>query len=789
MKVIIKRAFTVLASTALIGTLVTAGTVPPALADVTSTPNNTQVISGAKANTPIQHVVVIFNENESFDHYFGTYPVAQNPNGEPPFYATPGTPTVNGLTAALLTNNPNSANPQRLDRSQAWTKDMDHGYTSEQKSFDGGLMDKFVENDGHGDPTVMDYFGGNTVTAFWNYAQHFALNDSYFGSDLGPSTPGALNVVSGETGGATVYSNNQANGGKELQPKDYPKSVTSNGTVIGDSDPYYDYASKGKTISMAGKNVGDLLNAKGLTWGCFFGGYDNPAAQHKNIHGDEVTDYIPHHEPFQYYGATSNTKHQKPSFATTIGQDDQANHQYDMTDFWAAADAGNLPNYSFLKAPAYQDGHPEYSDPLDEQTFLVQTVNKLESLPSWKSTAIFVCYDDSDGWYDHVMPPIVNQSNDPAVDALEGNNAGTKAPLNGEKDRLGYGPRFPMVVISPYAKHNAVINTTVDQSSVLRFVEDNWNLGRIGGGSFDAEAGSLNDMFDFSQGYSNPPVFLNPNSGEPAAQIAPFKQNGLLYMTLGDLEQSLDVQPHQSGNNVWFMYGNHLVNIPSNGDTVTVDTKPVKLGSPIVNGTGFIYLPIDNLAKALNAKIVQYKSDQILFQSSEAPDQLGGLNTNSNTATTAGKVKSSPAAMNITIKSDDNAGTNSLSISTPETITSPEFKTLVNQTIKNAQSGKTYNLIITATDASGNPVKASGTAYVTFAPGVIDKKGTLAASGKNISTTPVAVTLDSSGKAVLTYTVGTAPTDWDAYDYDVITISNSAQTSAASYMNEINILS
>ncbi|MDR3539887.1 MAG: alkaline phosphatase family protein [Desulfosporosinus sp.] len=788
MKVKLKKAFSALVSTAVIGTLVVASSVPPAFAGVpASAPADTTVISGATANTPIQHVVVIFEENESFDHYFGTYPVAQNPDSEPPFYPAPGTPTVNGLTAALLTNNPNSANPQRLDRTQAWTKDMDHGYTAEQKSFDGGLMDKFVENDGHGDPMVMDYYDGNTVTAFWNYAQHYAQNDNYFGSNLGPSTPGALNVVSGDNGGATVYSGNQTQSDTVLKPGDegYPKSVTSNGTVIGDPDPYYDYASKHATVSMAGKNVGDLLNAKGLTWGCFFGGYDDPTAQHQNIHGDNVTDYIPHHEPFQYYGATSNTTHQKPTSVDMIGKDDQANHQYDITDFLAAADAGNLPNYSFLKAPAYQDGHPDYSDPLDEQTFLVQTVNKLESLPTWKNTAIFVTYDDSDGWYDHVMPPIVNQSNDPAVDALEGTNAGTKTPLDGVEGRLGYGPRFPMVAISPYAKHNAVINTLADQSSVLRFVEDNWNLGQIGGGSFDAETGSLNDMFDFSQGYYNPPVFLDPDSGEPVAQITPFKVQGLLFMSIQDLAQSLDVQTHQNGDNVWFMYGNHLVSIPSDGDTVTVDNQPVKLGASIGKMSGSVCLPIDNLSKALGAKIVQYKSNQILFQSTDATSQLNDLVTNSK----ADKLSSNPAVMNLAIGNDGTTGSNTLSISAPTTVTSPDYETLLNQTVKGAQSGKTYNLIITATDAKGNPVDAGGTVYVTFAPGAIDKTGTLTSGGNNISKTPVAVTLDSSGKAVLSYTVGTAPTDWDAYDYDVITISNANQTSTSSCMNEINVMS
>src|ERR1700742_5025467 len=89
----------------------------------------------SSTTTPIKHLVVIFGENISFDHYFGTYPVATNPKGEPAFNATANTPSVNGLTPALLTNNPNSANPFRLDRSQALTCDQDHGYSDEQKAY------------------------------------------------------------------------------------------------------------------------------------------------------------------------------------------------------------------------------------------------------------------------------------------------------------------------------------------------------------------------------------------------------------------------------------------------------------------------------------------------------------------------------------------------------------------------------------------------------------------------------------------------------------------------------
>jgi phospholipase C len=114
----------------------------------------------AKTTTPIQHIVIIFGENRSFDHYFGVYPNAMSPPGEPPFLALPNTPSVNGLGNALLNNNPNlnpldsngAANPFRFDRSQANTQDMNHGYTAEQMAFDGGAMDLFPLNTGSAGP-------------------------------------------------------------------------------------------------------------------------------------------------------------------------------------------------------------------------------------------------------------------------------------------------------------------------------------------------------------------------------------------------------------------------------------------------------------------------------------------------------------------------------------------------------------------------------------------------------------------------------------------------------------
>ena len=169
--------------------------------------------------TPIKHVVVIFQENISFDHYFATYPYATNPKGEPRSIAKADTPRVNNLLGGgLLNQNPNSTQPFRLDRSQAVTCDQNHDYADEQKAFNLGVMDKFPEKVGVGNSAcrvpvhdfgkgtglVMGYYDGNTVTALWNYAQHFAMSDNSYSTKFGPSTPGAVNLISGDTSGATM---------------------------------------------------------------------------------------------------------------------------------------------------------------------------------------------------------------------------------------------------------------------------------------------------------------------------------------------------------------------------------------------------------------------------------------------------------------------------------------------------------------------------------------------------------------------------------------------------------
>jgi phospholipase C len=501
---------------------------------------------------PIKHLVVIFQENVSFDHYFATYPVATNPAGEPPFHAAPGTPSVNGLSGGLLTANPNflnpvngkgAVNPFRLDPKDAATADQDHDYTPEQTAFHGGLMDLFPTSVGTPDtaaPEVlttplsttgltMGYFDGNTVTGFWNYAQHFAMSDNSYDTNFGPSTPGALNLISGQTNG--VIQNLRGTGATIGGGNGYL-------TVNSDADPFGDVCSTstGEVFQLGGKNIGNLLSAAGVSWGWFSGGF-NLSLKNANgttgcnrsttsaITATNKADYIPHHVPFQYYASTANPTHARPGSIAEIGYDGLANHEYDINDFYTAVTAGNFPAVSFLKAPGYQDGHAGYSDPLDEQTFIVHVINFLQQRPEWSDTAVVIAYDDSDGWYDHQMGPIVNQSSTSA-DALTGPDScgsGTAAlpgfnsstPAQG---RCGYGPRLPLLVISPWARHNFVDHTVTDQTSIIRFVEDNWLNGqRIGGGSFDTIANSIATMFDFSRDRDrlSERLLLSESTGEP----------------------------------------------------------------------------------------------------------------------------------------------------------------------------------------------------------------------------------------------------------------------------------
>ena len=206
-----------------------------------------------KTATPIKHLVVIFDENNSFDHYFATYPNALPNLDGSVYFGKPkdDTPLINGLTPTLLTNNPNSltgaggSNPFRLDRSQAATCNNSNSYTLEQVAFDSGLLDKYAVTSATtpcgfflppaGQFLSMGYYDGNTVTALWNYAQHYAMSDNFFDTEFGVTLEGHLNLLSGQTHGVTVMAGTAK------------ASQLSNDSVIGNMQPFYDDCAAGQT--------------------------------------------------------------------------------------------------------------------------------------------------------------------------------------------------------------------------------------------------------------------------------------------------------------------------------------------------------------------------------------------------------------------------------------------------------------------------------------------------------------------------------------------------------------
>ena len=283
---------------------------------------------------------------------------------------------------------------------------------------------------------------------------------------------------------------------------------------------------------MNGRNIGDLLNAKGVTWGWFQGGFRPTATA-----GLPTTDSrrpcaarprrtspvprcpttAPHHEPFQYYASTANPHHLPPSSVGAIGQTDQANHQYDLTDFYAALGHGNLPAVSFLKAPWPRTATPATA-----------TRSTSRSSSSTRSTR---CRSPGLGQHRgrhrlRRLRRLVRPRHGPGRQRLHRRQ---RLPAGGRRVRQRHAAgrlRRPLRLRPAAAaagrlavrRTNYVDHTLTDQTSILRFVEDNWLGGqRIGDGSFDALAGPLDGMFDWRHP-TKQRLLLDPATGAPAPE-------------------------------------------------------------------------------------------------------------------------------------------------------------------------------------------------------------------------------------------------------------------------------
>ena len=225
----------------------------------------------------------------------------------------------------------------------------------------------------------MDYYDGNTVTGLWNYAQNYAMSDNNWDTIFGPSTPGALNLISGQTGNA--YAVDPTTGAKVEDPRQRRPAEqrtawarsTATSTPPSTTAPTpatprpARWASRpartSATCSTPGTSAGAGSRAASRRPATNAAGFAVCGTTHQNIGGDAVIDYSPHHNPFEYYKSTANPKHLPPSSEAAIGHTDQANHQYDLSDFYTTLKDGNMPAVSFLKAAEYQDGAPRLLRP------------------------------------------------------------------------------------------------------------------------------------------------------------------------------------------------------------------------------------------------------------------------------------------------------------------------------------------------------------------------------------------------------------------------------------------
>lgn len=402
----------------------------------------------------------------------------------------------------------------------------------------------YTERYGH----VMGYYDGNSATALWNYAQHYAMNDNFHQLTYGPSTPGHINLVYGTVGPIDTTYSKFLDLMEDIVLGDLMVDFRGHLYVQGDLNPYFDkcsgYSSPDSdrptvAVAISIPNIGDLLSSLKISWGFFSAGFTAPdtcTAYMPSQFGESTSAVSPQFdstysasvEPFQYSPTTSNPQHLLPAVGEAIGSGGQANHQYDLSSFISALDGNQLPAVSYLKPKAHQSSHGDYSSVGDEQNWLVNIVNKIQLSDSYKSgdTAIIIMEDDSDGGYDHVMLP-------------------PKRSFNGNST-YGPGPRLVFEIISPYAKNNYVDSTNTDQSSINHFIKYNWGITqKINQYSTDENSGALLNMFDFTKKPELTPLLLycdgsvyDGSSGTPAPVFATFSGPVTLHPD-NDLNQYL----------------------------------------------------------------------------------------------------------------------------------------------------------------------------------------------------------------------------------------------------------
>lgn len=506
-------------------------------------------------SSPIKHVVVIYQENRSFDNYFGTYPYA------PGFHPLPNTPTVNGIPAGSynLNENGNQVAPYLFPSDQMKTLDVNHGYADMIKSYDNGLMDKFyMESELHkkGSGIVaMGYYDYHAIPAYWQYAQHFALADNWFQPVFGPSTPGALYLVAAQSG---------------TKDKPITGDPTPKNNFGGDKYPGLDY-------NLTYKNIGDSLTETGRSWGWYQGGY---AAKDDS--------YSSHHNPFQYFQNFEDGKYN--------------DNLKDYNDFAKDVANRNLPQVSFVKADYPQDEHPGYSTPQGED-FAVNTINAIMNSPYWKDTAIVITYDESGGYWDHAAPPQVT----PGPDGLQGEGPRIPALVISPYAKQNYVSHVQYDTTSilkfiEWNYHLAALNNRDENANnmldMFDFQHPNFTpyIYQANGTTPVSKFGTavpvrLNNSL-MATGLVNEGPFIN-NSYHTMIPVADFARN--INATL-NYDSTTDT--------ITMIYNQRVLQFQPNSDQIKVNGKPVQLADRVwISPSYHIYIPLRSVAELFGFQV------------------------------------------------------------------------------------------------------------------------------------------------------------------------------------------
>jgi len=432
--------------------------------------------TGVQAAAPeglkkIDHILVVYLENRSFDNLYGLFPGANglsqadgaalqvDKDGKP--YATlPAVMNTNKNPAVVDDRFPSDLPNKPFDLAKyvtldQMTGDMVHRFYQEQVQIDGGKMDKFAAySDAAG--LVMGYYDASQ-TELWAYAQKYTLADNFFHAAFGgsflnhiyfvcacaPKYPNAPDALKAQVGSDGMMTKDGA-----LTPDGYAVN-----TIQSSFQPH------SAKITDATKllppqdmpTIGDRLSEKGISWAWYSGGWNDALA------GKPDPLFQFHHQPFIYFKQFGD------------GTDAKKQHLKDEADMIAAIGDGSLPAVSFWKPIGEENEHPGYANVSSGDHKVASVLQKIEQSPLWASTAVIITYDENGGAWDHVAPPKI--------------------------DSWGPGTRVPAIIVSPFAKKGFVDHTQYDTTSILRFIELRYDLAPLG--TRDASTNDMTNAFSF----------------------------------------------------------------------------------------------------------------------------------------------------------------------------------------------------------------------------------------------------------------------------------------------------